>query len=722
MTIPSFVFGGYIGKTYEQLQKERDAYLRALQQRQMVTDPVAAASYLGAQLHNLLGAAFTSARLGQMDKEGQGLFQQLMDEIAGGSAAPEVQPASFPGTATAKQASVAPLPKDMQARAREMAQYLVKKGFTPAQAAGIVGNLIAESSLNPVAVNKKSGAFGLAQWLGKRKKELQVFAGAQGKDCWRDWRTQLDFLTWELASRERRAWERLSAAKDPKSAAEAFMHFERAEGYKPNDVTGMALYPQRISYAQQVISLLGDSATPKEIAAATGQSPRVVAANMGVGQNTRVNLNDAPTRRVATYAAAGMSPQEAQAAQDGADIAQLSKALATLPPLPPKPTITPPEKRREAVERLVRVLQRIQMSPVLSPDRKATLKQAITVKLQALQQQFQTEDMQLKHWNQLAMERERTRLAIRKELAQKLFEARLKPLLVGPGSVVFDPITRRPIFRAPEKKTELERALKEYNEQRRQMGLPPLTLYEAMKELRQAGATKVNVNTAEQADQALRKEVLRGIGKTWQQDLEQARTMTAIRPKVQMLEELANSMRTGSISGQVKKWLGEYGVSAPADLFLRLSRELLPVLKQPGMGALTESEYKMIEAVLPQLTSRPEVNKIIISALKKRIELAKARERVLKDMAFGKLTAEEARLALDALDNEPLLDEEARSLLRQLTGASEQQAALEAPYARQQKPQKRQNFQSVPLPKGIDPELWKYMTPEERKAFMEIPK
>jgi hypothetical protein len=36
----------------------------------------------------------------------------------------------------------------------------------------LVGNLIRESSLNPGAVNKTSGAYGIAQWLGSRKKSL----------------------------------------------------------------------------------------------------------------------------------------------------------------------------------------------------------------------------------------------------------------------------------------------------------------------------------------------------------------------------------------------------------------------------------------------------------------------------------------------------------------------------------------------------------------------
>jgi hypothetical protein len=47
--------------------------------------------------------------------------------------------------------------------------FFRNKGLSENQARGILGNLMQESRGNHTVVNSKSGAFGLAQWLGPRK-------------------------------------------------------------------------------------------------------------------------------------------------------------------------------------------------------------------------------------------------------------------------------------------------------------------------------------------------------------------------------------------------------------------------------------------------------------------------------------------------------------------------------------------------------------------------
>lgn len=58
-------------------------------------------------------------------------------------------------------------------------KLLVEGGLTEVCAAGIVGNMVAESSLNPT-VSNKIGAYGLCQWLGDRKKNLINFKKQKG--------------------------------------------------------------------------------------------------------------------------------------------------------------------------------------------------------------------------------------------------------------------------------------------------------------------------------------------------------------------------------------------------------------------------------------------------------------------------------------------------------------------------------------------------------------
>lgn len=76
---------------------------------------------------------------------------------------------------------------------------LAQAGFTKVQIAAVIGNLEQESGLDPRAVNPKSGAYGLMQWLGPRKQHLKEFEAAYwrarpGQDP-HSWHAKLDAQT-----------------------------------------------------------------------------------------------------------------------------------------------------------------------------------------------------------------------------------------------------------------------------------------------------------------------------------------------------------------------------------------------------------------------------------------------------------------------------------------------------------------------------------------------
>ena len=146
----------------------------------------------------------------------------------------------------------------------EIIQFYKNKGFTEAQALGIVGNLTQESQLNPNAVNPTSGAYGYAQWLGDRKKKL--FA-TYGEDVTPQ--EQLEFLNFELETTESRAKKRLKESQSVEQAVWAFNDgFERAgESY------GSQANQKRIKYA------MGEAYNPGNVN--TG----------GVGWNVNQNSN-----------------------------------------------------------------------------------------------------------------------------------------------------------------------------------------------------------------------------------------------------------------------------------------------------------------------------------------------------------------------------------------------------------------------------------------------
>lgn len=104
------------------------------------------------------------------------------------------------------------------------------KTWTRRQAAAIVGNLTAESYLNPSTPRGDDGtAMGLAQWRGDR---LAKFVEIIGKHCENaTLEEQLDFVTWELNHTHKSAGDKLRAAQNLRDATAIIdKHYERSAG------------------------------------------------------------------------------------------------------------------------------------------------------------------------------------------------------------------------------------------------------------------------------------------------------------------------------------------------------------------------------------------------------------------------------------------------------------------------------------------------------------
>lgn len=150
--------------------------------------------------------------------------------------------------------------------------YLVGKGLSAAGAAGLMGNLYAESALNPKnlqnSYEKKLGytdatyttavdngsygnfvhdsaGYGLAQWtFWSRKEGLLAFAQAAGKSIG-DLEMQLDFLLKELTEGYKGVLDTLKTASDVQTASDSvLLNFER-----PADQSA-AVKNKRASYGQ----------------------------------------------------------------------------------------------------------------------------------------------------------------------------------------------------------------------------------------------------------------------------------------------------------------------------------------------------------------------------------------------------------------------------------------------------------------------------------------
>lgn len=115
---------------------------------------------------------------------------------------------------------------DTNQRGIQAVQFFMDRGLTREQAAGLVGNLIRESRLNHRVTNKSSGAVGIGQWLGDRKKALFRRYGNNPS-----FENQLDYIWYELNTTHKNGLRQLKAAKTvDEAAAKAFGYYEFSAG------------------------------------------------------------------------------------------------------------------------------------------------------------------------------------------------------------------------------------------------------------------------------------------------------------------------------------------------------------------------------------------------------------------------------------------------------------------------------------------------------------
>lgn len=130
--------------------------------------------------------------------------------------------------------------------------YLTSKGLSTVQAAGVIGNLQAESRLNPrleaMDTNNKMSR-GIAMWQPPRWQNLLTFASSSGRDPW-SLESQLDFLWYELQSSPGYGLARLMSATTPEDAVVVFQNsFEHPRA-------DLANTPSRIKFANDALECL----------------------------------------------------------------------------------------------------------------------------------------------------------------------------------------------------------------------------------------------------------------------------------------------------------------------------------------------------------------------------------------------------------------------------------------------------------------------------------
>lgn len=154
--------------------------------------------------------------------------------------------------------STASTEQDLSSNQKAAFQYFVARGLTKRQSAGIVGNLIQESSVNPTAIEFGGGpGRGIAQWsVGGRwnashHDNVTWYASLHNVSRW-TLSTQLAFTWYELHTF---GGYGLSTLRRATTIRGATLTFER-----DFEKCGQCDESRRISYAQQVYNAFAGSA------------------------------------------------------------------------------------------------------------------------------------------------------------------------------------------------------------------------------------------------------------------------------------------------------------------------------------------------------------------------------------------------------------------------------------------------------------------------------
>lgn len=201
-------------------------------------------------------------------------------------------------------------------------QFFISKGWTPAQAAGIVGNLDVETggTFNPAAVGDGGRAYGIAQWHPDRQANFRAWSGQDIRGS--TFEQQLEFVHHELtAGREQRAGTILRQATIAEQAAALVDQFyERSSG---------------IHRAQRISRALQYSAASGQVASGAGVSPSVsgpalaaAGTNMVAGdQRLAASAQQGPTAAARSQAPTTVSNQTTQAPSQASGEVPLNRRL-----------------------------------------------------------------------------------------------------------------------------------------------------------------------------------------------------------------------------------------------------------------------------------------------------------------------------------------------------------------------------------------------------------
>jgi hypothetical protein len=202
-----------------------------------------------------LSAAAEAARRSALDKTiapGPNHDQYVAEADAGGATTPNISQPPSGGWGKLGQLLKKSFGMSEAGRQKQAMDYFLSQGWSSAQAAGIVGSLTQESDVDPESRNKKSGAYGIGQWLGSRVADFKKWSGHDLNGS--SFEEQLAFMQYELTKgKEQAAGQRLRATTTAEQAAAVHAQSYERPGAAEANISN------RQAYARLLYASLGQS-------------------------------------------------------------------------------------------------------------------------------------------------------------------------------------------------------------------------------------------------------------------------------------------------------------------------------------------------------------------------------------------------------------------------------------------------------------------------------
>jgi hypothetical protein len=720
--------------------------------------------------HWLQGAArLTQAAVGKYretkankaEAENATYNQDLIASLFGGSGGVAGAQGAFPvaPAPAGGQTASAPAAMPTSANAQAIRSGLVERGLPEHVADGFLMNFQDESGLNP-GINEAAplvpgsrGGYGLYQLTGPRRRAYEAFAQQRGISP-DSVDGQLDFLMTELQGPEAKAAQSIFASQDAGTAAAAIAkdflrpsqeHLNRRIAKYTSG--GGRSYPAEIS--QSDIAAINSRPRPADASPYSGPGATIAQGDIQAAGAERAAREQAQLDAITPPAMLGMlgggaQPPAAaaidQMAGQPVQTASLdpsvgvAQALATPQAAPAMGAPQTVQDMPVANQQIAQALTGSNVNPdipmmggggsVGPVGQMQTANGGINPAIiQALSDPYASQQvkgiagMLLQNQMQQQAEQNDPMRAMQLEKAQLELEAmrnpQKKPIEVG--GVLLDPDTMQPIFDSREGAGgfTLSPGQQRFDAQGR-----PIAAAQPEPGFRQLSpqeAQQFNLDPSKgwQVGPDNRVYEIGGGGVTVtnnmgegdkfyeQLDKNNATSFSAMsdagvsaRSKLAQIDRLqgllANSPQ--GMGAGFTQMLGEYGLPTQGVGELQaaqaLINELVPQQRQPGSGPMSDADLALFKQSLPRIINQPGSNKLILDTMRGISEYQIQMGEIADRVANREMTAAQGRDAIRALSN-PLAG------FKTTAGDGDSGA----------------------VPAGVDPEDWKFMSPEDRRLF-----